>query len=363
MKYTGLNLHPDSTTAERTQWYVRVRWFFLLAVAIPGVFSNFIGEGLSAQVQRDITLGVIALASNALFFVLAMQKQHDRYQRQLAVTMLLVDILTITILIFTKGGIESRSPILYTIPLLVSSALFGQRGVYFTAALSILLYNLLIVADYTHIIHSIGAVNPGLRLNGTYVLNTVTFFTSVLAIIALLADFITRLLKEQQGIAKTNQHELEEAQRLAKIGSWNWDVKSNHIEWSNQMHTMFGVKKQHFDGRFENYIQFIYPDDRKLVEETVGRSLKTGEPFTFEHRIKIDGKIIWLHAEGQVKLKDGKPIRMFGTAQDITTIKSVDQKLVASNRELEDINQLMVGRELKMIELKRENEDLRKKLS
>lgn len=360
--YAGLNLHHDSDSAGKARWYVRVRWFFLLAVALPGIFSNYVGEGLSPQVKRDILLGLIALASNGVFYVLARRKkQASTYFNRLALTILLVDILTITVLIYTKGGIESRSPILYTIPLLISSALFGQKGVYSTAFLSILLYNVLIVTDFTNVIHSIGAVNPELRQNGTYVLNTVTFFTSVLTIISLLADFITRMLSEQQKLAQQNQKSLEEAQRIAKVGSWAWDIETNHIIWSKQLRIMFGLGPEQLHEGLKGYLKYVHPKDMKLINETVEQAMRTGESFAFDHRLVIDGKTKWMHADGQVQTKGGKPVKMFGTAQDITELKNIEEKIRSSSRELQAINNLMVGRELKMIELKRELDDLKKR--
>ena len=345
-------------------WYVQVRWLFLLAIAIPGVLSNFIGEGYSAQVKRDFFLGILVLASNGVFYLyIRRQKGTKKYYRNLTAIMLLVDILTITILIFMKGGIESRSLILYTIPLLVSSALFGQKGVYYTAGLSIGLYNLMIVADFTGIIHSIGAVNPGLSMNGTYVLNTVTFFTSVLIIIALLADFITRLLGEQTHLASQNQHELEEAQRSAKIGSWTWDITTNKVSWSKQLQEMFGMKPKNFGATFEGYLDNVHTDDKTMVQRVIQRSLKAGTPFAFDHRIIKDKNTIWLHSYGQITLKEGVPVKMIGTAQDITGIKDVEQELERRNQELEDTNKLMIGRELRMIELKKQIEELKQKLS
>lgn len=196
--FNKLLIRHVSDIKQRTKWYIRTRWFFLLAIIIPGLLSNYVGEGFSSQVQRDLSLGLLALSTNLLATWLGSQHHSKKYFRIFGVALLVLDIVTITMLIFIKGGVESRSPILYTIPLLMASAIFGQYGVYYTAVLSIVLYNSLILADWLNIIRTIGAVNPMLRYNGTYVLNTVTFFTSVLLIIALLADFITKLMKEQQ---------------------------------------------------------------------------------------------------------------------------------------------------------------------
>ncbi len=196
---TRLFSATESDLQHRANWYVNVRWLFLLAIAVPGILSNFIGEGFSAQVKRDTVLAAVALTSNLVFFALSrLAKDNDNYYRPLVTLFLLVDILTITILIFTKGGVESRSPILYAIPILISSALFARRGVYAAGIISIVLYDSLILLDHLDIIHSIGAVSPSLRLDSTYTFNTIAFFTSALFIIAILADFITQLLKKKE---------------------------------------------------------------------------------------------------------------------------------------------------------------------
>ena len=150
----------DNDLELRTRWYIRTRWYFLLAIAFPAIISNLVGEGLSAQVQRDMIVAAAALSSNLLFFLLSRQKHAQRFYRLLVIILIAVDIATITAIIFTKGGVESRSPILYTIPILMSSAIFGKKGVYWTAAASIGFYDALILLDWSNTIHSINAVNP-----------------------------------------------------------------------------------------------------------------------------------------------------------------------------------------------------------
>jgi PAS domain S-box-containing protein len=348
-------IHYSGNTARRTFWYIRTRWLFLLAIAVPGVLSNWIGEGLSQQVQRDLFLGLLALSTNAIFYLLAKHGNNEKYFKRLAVTLLIMDIIIITILIFIKGGIESRSPILYTIPMLMASAIFSQRGVYGSAILSIALYNLLILGDWVGIIDTIGAVNPQLGSDGTYVINTITFFTSALAIIALLADFITRLLSEQQKQTKETLAALEEAQSIAKVGSWTWDIPTNKINWSAQLYKLYGFDPKKYTQSFPNYLKYTHPNDRKMIDEQIQKAIQTGESTSFDHRFSRDQKQHWLHTEVHVRLDDsGKPCVLFGTTQDITDRKQAEEFAQQQAKESEKLNRLMIGRELKMIELKDE---------
>jgi len=120
---------------------------------------------------------------------------------------------------------------------------------------------------------------------------------------------------------------LAEAQEIGKIGSWEWNIVSNVVTWSDELFRIFGLNKQTVTLTFESYIQFIYPDDQKLARNVVGESLKTHNPFEFDHRVKLsDGTIRWIRGKGKIILDDSnRPISMVGTAQDITKEKEIDR--------------------------------------
>lgn len=342
-------------------WYVRMRWFFLLAVGIPGILSNFVGEGLSEQVRRDIILLSVALFTNLIAYLIARMAKSDTFFAKLAAVMIAFDIVVISALIFIKGGVESRSPILYTIPLLMSSAIFGKKGVLISALACILLYDFMIYYDYLGVIQTIGAYNSELSHNSTYVINTIAFFTSVIAVVAAMAEFITSLIMQKEKAVEASARALEEAQHIARVGSWSWDIQKDNVEWSNQLYELFSIDRKklskHFT--FEDYLRFVYPADREMIETTVSRSLKSKESFSFEHRVRIGTNIRWLQAEGKVTTdSNGNPIRMTGTAQDITDRKIYEESIKSKAKELEKINSLMVGRELRMIELKKKIAEL-----
>lgn len=177
-------------------WYIKIRWLFLMSIAIPGVLSQLIPQGINEVVLRDIKMASAVIATNGLFFLCAKFVRRDKTAKRLALLITAIDIITITTLIFIKGGVESRSPILYAIPILLSSVVFGHKGLVRATLASILAYNSLIILDGLNIIHSIGAVNPTLRLDQNYIINTVIFFSSALGIIGLLVDIIINLMTE-----------------------------------------------------------------------------------------------------------------------------------------------------------------------
>ena len=122
---------------------------------------------------------------------------------------------------------------------------------------------------------------------------------------------------------------LLEAQAVARIGSWEWDVLDNRIWWSDELYRIFGVAPSaSFDASYESFIGRVHPDDRSLVDASVRDAIATGRPFAFEHRLETaDGTIKWVAARGHVtRDAEGRARRMSGTGQDITEWKRLEQE-------------------------------------
>jgi PAS domain S-box-containing protein len=142
---------------------------------------------------------------------------------------------------------------------------------------------------------------------------------------------------------KQSEQQLAEAQRLANVGSWNWDLRSDTITWSDQHYRIFGVDPRAFDPAYDGTImRAIHAEDRALVMSTVESSLKTQEPFSFYYRIlRPDGEERVIHARGNVIGDEhGNPIRMIGTAQDVTERKLAEEALKESRRRLEEAQRI-----------------------
>lgn len=132
---------------------------------------------------------------------------------------------------------------------------------------------------------------------------------------------------------------LEEAQALTHLGSWQWDVATNSIAWSEELYRIYGIDPSHGEVSFDEFMGMIHPEDRERVGGIIGAAFESGEPFSFEHRIVLPGGgSRYLHGMGKVLLNaEGQPIRMIGTSQDISARIAADAALHRSNERFEAV--------------------------
>ena len=125
------------------------------------------------------------------------------------------------------------------------------------------------------------------------------------------------------------QAQLAEAQRIAHVGSAEWDIVTNAVTWSDEMFRVCGYERGDVQPGYEVFLQRVHPDDRTQVEQNIARTLRSGDPFAFDYRIvRPDGAIRMAHGEGKVVHNDeGEPVRLLGTAQDITERKQIEYAL------------------------------------
>jgi PAS domain S-box-containing protein len=155
------------------------------------------------------------------------------------------------------------------------------------------------------------------------------------------------------------------AQRMARLGSWEWDIIQNKTVWSDELYRIFGVSPKDFDtNAYDAFINCIHAEDRELVVKTMETSMVDSKPFNIQYRIvRPDGSIRHVNALGEVSCDEkGKPIQMVGSTQDITESKQAEEAITQRVAELERFNQSMVGREKRMIELKGQINDLSQEL-
>jgi PAS domain S-box-containing protein len=126
------------------------------------------------------------------------------------------------------------------------------------------------------------------------------------------------------------------AQRAAEIGSWDWDIITNEVLWSDEIEPMFGFKKGKFDKTYEAFLNCIHPDDRQYVTDSINACLEKDKEYDIEHRIIWpDGSIHWVRETGDViRDNNGKAVRMVGIVQEITDKKETDKKIKHLNETL-----------------------------
>lgn len=128
---------------------------------------------------------------------------------------------------------------------------------------------------------------------------------------------------------KYRERQLADAQRIASLGSWEWDLRTNSISWSDELYRIYGLQPHEVETTYEAYLRFVHPDDRARVNHLVERALVTRSAFNTEERIiRADGEIRTLLTCGEViRDEKGEPARMVGCCQDITERKEIENQL------------------------------------
>jgi PAS domain S-box-containing protein len=133
------------------------------------------------------------------------------------------------------------------------------------------------------------------------------------------------ILKERLG---TREKQLLEAQALAHIGNWVWDFENKKLIWTEELYHIYGLEPNHPITN-EEIAKFNHPDDAAYVRQQIDESNKNNTPSDFVYRIIMkDGTIKYLHARGEIQRDaQGNISKMFGTLQDITKQKEIENEL------------------------------------
>jgi PAS domain S-box-containing protein len=156
-----------------------------------------------------------------------------------------------------------------------------------------------------------------------------------------------RALSESEHAKTELLEKLNEAQQIAMIGSWEWNLQTNSVWWSEECYRIFGVSPGEFTPGFEVNSKFIHPDDLEVYNASFGHSLQTGESLDFSVRLVTnDGVLKYAQAKGKLLKNDsGETVRYIGTIMDITNQKIVEEKASKASRiyaVISQINQAIV---------------------
>ena len=144
--------------------------------------------------------------------------------------------------------------------------------------------------------------------------------------------------REQHKIAEqleTERARLIEAQAVAKMGSWETELSSLDVTWSEQTHRIFETDPAYFHPTRPGFVELIHPEDRAKVDATFEASLEKGAPSTVEYRIVMaDGRVKVLEEHWKVfRDEQGRAARLIGTCQDVTERKQAEEALRRSESE------------------------------
>lgn len=149
-------------------------------------------------------------------------------------------------------------------------------------------------------------------------------------------DDMALSISQAQENARRSSSLLAEAQDIAHIGSWRWDIVEGTLAWSDEIYRIFGLRPQEFGATYEAFLESVHPDDRDDVNNAVSNSIESRAPYRIEHRVLWrDGTVRCVEERGGAQyLEDGSPAYMTGTVQDITERKQAENAMWESEARL-----------------------------
>ena len=129
-----------------------------------------------------------------------------------------------------------------------------------------------------------------------------------------------------------SQSKSEEMQRIARVGWWEWDFRTNRVSLSDEICRTFGVNAVDLPEWHERWLKLIHPDDRAMAAQAAAAALRGGPRYDIEYRVvRPDGDLRIVRSQGDVTWDEsGRPLRQFGVLQDITELRHAERALRAS---------------------------------
>jgi PAS domain S-box-containing protein len=154
---------------------------------------------------------------------------------------------------------------------------------------------------------------------------------------SLIGEAIHRFNTEEA--LRRSEASLNEAQRIAHIGNWEWDIESNQLIWSDEVYRIFGVSRERFGRTYEAVLDYIHPEDRQAVQEAVTNSFFERKPYSVVHRIiPSGGGEKTVQEQGEIIFNRNEvPLRMVGTIQDVTEQKKTEEQMRLSQEKLRNL--------------------------
>jgi len=139
---------------------------------------------------------------------------------------------------------------------------------------------------------------------------------------------------------RKSEERLYRSQSFANIGTWDWNVVTGELYWSERIGPLFGYKSNVPETTYDNFLAAIHPEDRQKVIDAVNNCVEKGDEYNIEHRVVWpDGSVHWVLEKGNVlRSENGAPLHMLGVVQDINQLKNTQENLIKARDEAEKAN-------------------------
>ncbi len=136
-----------------------------------------------------------------------------------------------------------------------------------------------------------------------------------------------------------NERLLAQTQQVAGIGSWEWNLETKKVTFSDELYHLYGIDKTKFNLTVDTFLGIIHPQDREVVAKAIKSTMNEGKLVDFEYRILIENSVKLLHAKSMISKYNKKnfPVEVRGIVQDITKTRQLQNQLRKYSQYLEDI--------------------------
>jgi diguanylate cyclase (GGDEF)-like protein/PAS domain S-box-containing protein len=153
-----------------------------------------------------------------------------------------------------------------------------------------------------------------------------------IAVALAMAAYVQIIRRHEEALA-LSEARLSEAQRIAGVGNWEWNILENKGSYSEEAYRIFGERSKSLEAAYEAFLEIVHPEDKTFVVSSIETAIATKSPLSIDHRIVYpDGTERFVHEQGEV-ISDttGKAVRMVGTVQDITERKRAEEQIYAAS--------------------------------
>ncbi|PWA08729.1 PAS domain-containing hybrid sensor histidine kinase/response regulator [Flavobacterium laiguense] len=188
---------------------------------------------------------------------------------------------------------------------------------------------------------SVNFENRTLKKNGEYFLVQWTTIVNLSKkLIYAIGRDITEIKKIQEKLI-ASENLLNDAQKIAKIGSWEFNLITNGLIWSDELFRIFEIPKGSDEDLYTNYLTHFTPEDREMLNNKISESIANKIPYKITHKVLLpNNRFKWVYGTGiPVVNKNGDIIALRGIAQDITEKKRIEEEIIAKEKEVAEIKE------------------------